>query len=190
MIETVELSEDFVRGGLISADDLRKASELRMRFVEPAEGALDEELMAKIPREIIERHQIVPLRGEHGVLLALSDPEDFRAIDEVQFLSSRPVETALAPRASIRRAIDAFYERAARARRADERPKAAATTADLVRRVLSVPGDALVRALVLALIEKGQVEADRLFAYAVEIEAARASTPGSRREPSAQHERG
>src|SRR5512140_1557396 len=39
-----------------------------MHFVDPEVIEVDEELMSKIPRDVIERHQIVPLKGENGVV--------------------------------------------------------------------------------------------------------------------------
>jgi hypothetical protein len=143
------------------------AREEHMHWVDPEQSDVDEELMAKIPRDVIERHQIVPLRGENGVVLAVSDAEDFAAIDEVQFLTNRPVESALASRASIRKTINQFYQRADTRRKGDERPKPAS---ELVRRVSSMSSETLVRALVLSLIERGELEADRFFAHAAEVE--------------------
>ena len=144
------------------------AREQHMHFVDPETVEVDDELMARIPRDVIEKHQIVPLRGENGVLLALSDPGDFAAIDEVQFLTNRPVESALAAKSSIRKVINLYFQRAETRRKGDERAKA---LSDGARRILALPGDTLLRALVLTLIEKGEIEADRLLGHAAEVEA-------------------
>jgi type IV pilus assembly protein PilB len=82
-----------------------------MRTVDLSGRELDEDLMRRIPREVIERHEVLPFRldGE-TILLAMSDPTDFRAIDEVQFLTSCRVETALAPRTTLRERIERYYD--------------------------------------------------------------------------------
>jgi hypothetical protein len=141
------------------------AREKHMHFVDPEAAEVDDELMAKIPREVIEKHQIVPLRSEHGVLLALSDPDDFAAIDEIQFLTSRPIESALAPRASIRKSINQYYQRDEARRKRAAAGQGAAGGAHM-QKVLALPTDALLKGLVLALIEKGQVDAESVLAYA------------------------
>lgn len=201
MIDAASLGQALVREGLLSDAQLKHAFELQrttggdlrdilpklgyvreavlvqylareqhMHFVDPETVEVDEELMAKIPRAVIERHQMVPLKGENGVLLALSDPEDLQAIEEVQFLSSRPVESALAARSSIRKAINQHYQRAEARRKGDEKQR---SVSDGARRILALPGDTLLRALVLTLIEKGEIEADRLLAHAGEVETRR-----------------
>jgi hypothetical protein len=139
-----------------------------MHFVDPEAAEVDDELMAKIPREVIEKHQIVPLRSEqHGLLLALSDPDDFAAIDEIQFLTNRPIESALAPKAAIRKAINQYYQRdEARKKRAAALQGAPGAGGAHIQKVLALPADALLKGLVLALIEKGQVEAESILAYA------------------------
>lgn len=153
------------------------AKERLMRYVDPDEAEVDGELMAKIPRALIERHEMVALRGEHGILLALSDPDDFRAQDEVQFLSSRPVEGALAPRSAIRRVLERFYATpslpAARAlpsngspAPAPARPAPQPAPDPALRKLLALPHETLLRALVLALVEKGGLSADRILAHA------------------------
>lgn len=71
---------------------------------------LDPELMAMIPRRVIEHHCVLPFRQSSDViLLAISEPLDFQAIEEIQFLTNCMVETALAPRARILELIHHFY---------------------------------------------------------------------------------
>jgi hypothetical protein len=175
------------------------ARQQHMHAVDPEAMEVDDELMSKIPRDVIERHQILALKSGAGtVLLALSDPNDFQAIDEIQFLTSRPVESALAPRASIRKVINLYYQRLERSR-ASHAAAAAATAApatagpagtaggpgaggggapaalvpvdpEAVRAVQAMPSDTLLRALVLTLIEAGRIPAERLLAHAAQLE--------------------
>jgi hypothetical protein len=140
------------------------ARQKHMHFIDPETAEVDQDLMGQIPRTLIEKHLIVPLKGEHGIVLALSDPDDFAAIDEIQFLSSRPIDSALAPRASIRKAINQFYQSREEARR---KPIAAAGAgADERAKIMALSGDALLRGLVLALIDKGVVDAESVLAHA------------------------
>jgi type II secretory ATPase GspE/PulE/Tfp pilus assembly ATPase PilB-like protein len=157
------------------------AHQQKMHFVDPELPEVDEELMAKIPRAVLEKHQVVPLRRAGSVLLALSDPDDFAAVDEVQFFSTRPVETALAPKGSVRKTLGLYYQQAEERKRArplsgpvkslDVRPAAEAKgPAAELRRIAALPGETLLRALVLTLIEKGEIEAERLLGHAADLE--------------------
>jgi hypothetical protein len=147
------------------------AREKHMHFVDPEAGEVDDDLMSKIPRELIEKHQIVPLKGEHGIVLALSDPDDFAAIDEIQFLTNRPMESALAARASIRKAINQYYQREEARKKRAAAGAAPATgqggaTPDHLPQLLALSSDALLKGLALALIERGQVDPEAILAYA------------------------
>lgn len=160
------------------------AKEQHMHFVDPEAAEIEEDLMSKIPREVIEKHQIVPLKGENRVLLAISDPDDFQAIDEVQFLTNRPVESALAARSSIRKVINQYYSKSEARKRGDEpgaRPRVDGNRGEgNQRRLLTLPGDVLIRALVMTLIEQGDIEAEKLFGHVTEVEQAATAARGGR----------
>lgn len=69
---------------------------------------LDYVALREIPRAVLEKHQVVPLRGEDGssLVLAMADPNDLRAIEEIQFLVNRAVEPAVATKAAIRKTLN------------------------------------------------------------------------------------
>lgn len=59
--------------------------------------------------EVLERHLILPLsKGEDGLRLAMADPLDFEAIDEVRFLTGMNVRAEVASRTNIQKAIDYY----------------------------------------------------------------------------------
>ena len=72
---------------------------------------------------------------------------------------------------SIRKAINQYYQREdARKKRAAAGPAApGAPGADHVDRVLALPTEALLKGLALALIAKGQIDAESLLAYAAQV---------------------
>ncbi|GIW72967.1 MAG: hypothetical protein KatS3mg102_2509 [Planctomycetota bacterium] len=181
-----ELDQVLVKLGFVEEEELvrRIARQQRMHFVSPTDEQIDHELLARIPRQVIERHQILPLKGENGVLLALTDPNDFQAIDEVQFLTNRPVETALAPRSTIRRVIQQYYQRAEGRRRLGLKPEE--KLSHELRAVVRMPQERLLKALVLTLIAKGEIDLKELLANAIRVEgelgvgpAPAAARPGS-----------
>src|SRR5205814_563369 len=99
---------------------------------------------------LLEKHQIVPLKGDdpNSLVLAMSDPNNIAAIEEVQFLVHRMVEPAVAPKAAIRKALNQLDEFLA----ASQPKPAHAIPQDKVRAIVQMPVDRLLRAYVLCQI--------------------------------------
>ncbi len=137
--------------------DERKLSEFvaereHMRTVDLTSREIDEQLMERIPRDVIERHEVLPFRLDaETVLLAMSDPTDFRAIDEVQFLTSCKVETAIAPRTALRERIERYY---------DTLPAPPPAPLPLEERLLERVADPAMQALARILLRKGVIQAE------------------------------
>jgi DNA-binding response OmpR family regulator len=64
-----------------------------------------------VPREVCEMHRILPVlvRGEH-VFLAMANPRDSRAIDELEFVTGKKVYPYVAPAHALARTIEASYD--------------------------------------------------------------------------------
>lgn len=60
--------------------------------------------------EVLEKHQVLPIRLDGDtLLLAVSDPLDLPALDEIRFLTRMRVECAVASRSDIQKAIDYYF---------------------------------------------------------------------------------
>lgn len=117
--------------------------------VDLTERSLDTQLLEQIPRAVIEGHEVLPFRLDaETILLAMSDPSDFRAIEEVQFLTSCKVETALAPRTKLREQIERYYATL---------PAPPPPIPTLEERLLGQIADPTVQALARALLKNGVV---------------------------------
>ena len=126
-------------------------------------------LVRKIPREVLKRHQVLPVGIRGGALqLATSDPTDYAAIEEVQFLTDMPVEICLAARSGIQEGLEEFF-RSEDARNEKLRAFLAGgeTKSDDAYGGLS-PED-VHRALVPLLVEKGIISIGELLAKAQEM---------------------
>jgi DNA-binding response OmpR family regulator len=80
-------------------------------------GIVLEQLDA-VPREVAETHKILPVlvRGDR-MFLAMSDPNDKRVIDELEFVTGKKVFPYIAVQATIVRSIAAAYDAKARGER-------------------------------------------------------------------------
>src|SRR4051812_34044823 len=73
------------------------AEELGMELVDLRHCTVSPEALAKIPREFMQRHKIVPLALADGTLVvATGDPYDVNSIDELHTRTGHPVMPVLA----------------------------------------------------------------------------------------------
>ncbi len=71
---------------------------------------IPKKLVYSIPRDIIEKHNVLPISKKEGqITLAMADINDFEAIEEMQFLTGCRIDPVLASREAIRKAIIQFY---------------------------------------------------------------------------------
>src|SRR5690606_8877408 len=82
--------------------------------VDLASQTISPAVLSKVPAEICRRHRLFPLairRDERGPFLhvAMADPADLEAIDDLRFLTGLRVEAAVAPEGEIHRAIERHY---------------------------------------------------------------------------------
>lgn len=133
---------------------------------------LDFEAIKAIPRAVLEKHQVVPLRSDDAALvLAMADPNDLRAIEEVQFLVNRAVEPAVATKAAIRKTLNQLPEllRQHEAARAAAAPAPKTGSHKKLDALEKVPFEKLVRAWIILQVERGQLPLDDLLARASKL---------------------
>jgi len=137
------------------------------------ELVVPENLFKRIPRKLIDKHHMVPIRHHDGVLtVATSDPYDYEAIEEIQLAIDQRVELVLAARTQITRTITEMANRPASPAPVREKSK------DQLLKELDhggdkVPKEALQAALIPLLISKGIITQDELVRKAKELEGAR-----------------
>lgn len=101
-----------VKLGYISdADITRIVGDLEgVETVDIANLIIPKKLVQSIPRDVIEKHNVIPIsRRENQITLAMSNVHDYKAIEEIQFLTGCKVDPVLASRDTIRRSIIQFY---------------------------------------------------------------------------------
>jgi hypothetical protein len=127
-----KLADVMVKLGFISEKQMNEivAQSESIPVIDIGKHVIDFGAMEKLPEEFLRKHEIVPLEDETGkILLAMATPIDFEAVEEIQFMTNCLIETALAPRDQVRKAIDEYYslsphERKARVREAAQAPVA------------------------------------------------------------------
>jgi hypothetical protein len=124
----------------IKESELAKVLSEKLRI--PRVNLFDPEIPADtislIKPETAKKHGVVPVKVEGRVLtLAVDDPMDMEALDEVRFITGLAVKPALAMESEIREAIKKYYDREAVQRREEltiqEKLKAAPVEMEIVR---------------------------------------------------------
>ncbi|MBI4381759.1 MAG: type IV-A pilus assembly ATPase PilB [candidate division NC10 bacterium] len=78
---------------------------------------IDPALTKLVPAELADKHSLIPLSRAGSVLtVAMANPSDIFAIDDVKFVTGYNVKPMVAPESSIRNALNKHYETAGRAR--------------------------------------------------------------------------
>ena len=135
------------------------------------EIVLPQNLVKKIPRKLIEKHHILPLRSHDGILTVVtSDPFDYEAIEEIQLAVDSRIEVQLAARSQILRAVhDLFYK--------EETPAVREKSKDQLLRDFDAPPkvskERQMEALIPLLVQKGIITEEELARKARELEAER-----------------
>ena len=122
--ETGERSgELLVHMGMATEEDIgwALARQLDLTFIDPRPETLDQDLIHSFPEEMLRRHNALPLVLEENVVaIAIADPTDHEAIDELTLAAGRPLRLAVATPSAIRRVLRDVHGRLRPDRRALE----------------------------------------------------------------------
>jgi general secretion pathway protein E len=113
------LGEILIERGYITEDDLLEALSLQIGvpFVrEIQEDIVDKDLLTKVPINFAKKHRVMPLYTDDGkVTVAVADPTNMQALDDIALLLHKEVEVMISRPASIIEAINSCYHQSERA---------------------------------------------------------------------------
>ena len=107
------LSAVLAKLGFISETDLAAClqKEYRLSLVDPSAMNLPAEVLRLIPATLVQRHHLIPINlSGSSLTVAMSDPSNLVAINEVKFLTGYDVKIAVACVSSITAAIEEHFE--------------------------------------------------------------------------------
>ncbi|HLF86218.1 MAG TPA: type IV-A pilus assembly ATPase PilB [Nitrospiria bacterium] len=74
---------------------------------------IDPSIIKLVPQEVVQKHHVIPVKRAGSTLsLAMIDPSDVLAIDDIKFMTGYDIEPMVASEASIITAINRFYDSA------------------------------------------------------------------------------
>jgi type IV pilus assembly protein PilB len=84
-----------------------------VRIINLNEIEIEQSLLRLIPSEVAQKYLAIPVRKDGRVLtLAMANPLDLFAIDDIKFLTGCEIEPAVCSETAIRASIDAHYDQA------------------------------------------------------------------------------
>jgi type IV pilus assembly protein PilB len=77
-----------------------------------SEFEIDPEVIKLVPKEVAEKHQVIPVnRAGASLIVAMADPSNIYAIDDLKFLTGYNIEVVVASDGAIKDSIDKYYAR-------------------------------------------------------------------------------
>jgi type IV pilus assembly protein PilB len=109
------IGTNLVKLGFISEDDITSflSRQYGVPSINLSHFEIDPVVIKLIPSEIAQKHQIIPINRTGNVLtVAMADPSNIFAIDDIKFMTGFKVEPVVAAETSIKNAINKHYDSA------------------------------------------------------------------------------
>ncbi|HEX7478280.1 MAG TPA: type IV-A pilus assembly ATPase PilB [Polyangiales bacterium] len=110
--EGTSLGFALAKMGFISDDQITDflSQQYKVQAVDLREYEIDPEVLKLITQEMCERHKIIPVsRAGSSLIVAMADPSNLHAIDDIKFTTGYNVEPVVSSEASITEAIERYY---------------------------------------------------------------------------------
>jgi type IV pilus assembly protein PilB len=109
------LGYNLTKLGYIKEDDLADflSKQYGVPSIDLEEFDIEENIISLIPKEVAQKHQVIPVNRSGATLtVAMSDPSNILAIDDLKFLTGYNIQVVVAPEASIHQSFERYYEQA------------------------------------------------------------------------------
>ncbi|MBP2653919.1 MAG: epsE [Firmicutes bacterium] len=106
------LGKTLINLGVVSEDNILRAleSQLGVDVVSLARYPIERDAALLIPAQLAERHKVLPLKKDGSqIILAMADPTNFFAIDDVRMVTGLNVQPVIAIESELERFIESAY---------------------------------------------------------------------------------
>jgi type IV pilus assembly protein PilB len=110
------LGEVLIDEGILSETEIADvlAEQLSLERVDLDSIFIEQDVARSITKEVAKKHNVIPIFIRDGKLVvAMSDPLNMFAIDDVSFITQKRVQPAIATKTQIERAIEVYYSKQA-----------------------------------------------------------------------------
>ena len=106
------LGYTLARLGFISDDEITNflSQQYRVPTIDLADYEIDAEIVKLVSKEQCEKHKVIPVsRTGNALIVAMADPTNLHAIDDLKFLTSYNIEPVIASETAILATIEKYY---------------------------------------------------------------------------------
>jgi len=107
------LSTHLVKLGFLTEEQLLSylEREYRLPVVDPASFDIPREVLSVVPQALVLKHHLIPTSLNRSTLtIAMADPSNLMAINEIKFLTGYDVKVAVSAPTAIQHAIERYYD--------------------------------------------------------------------------------
>jgi len=101
-----------VKLGFVAEEELTRmlAKQYRVPAVDLEKVSVDEKILRLIPADVAHKHLVLPLRRVGRMLtVAMTNPTDFSAIDDLKFISKLDIEPVIVGEYTLRKHLENYY---------------------------------------------------------------------------------
>lgn len=112
----VRLGTILVKNSILSEEDLISflSKQYGVPSINLSDVDIDPAVIKVLPVDVAQKYQVVPVNRSGGTLIvAMSDPSNIFAIDDIRFMTGFSIEVVVAPESAIKTAIDKYYDQSA-----------------------------------------------------------------------------
>ena len=106
------IGEALISLGAVTQDEINWAlgTQLDIPYLELNEEMIDQDLVKSFPSDILRRYQVIPvIKVNNDITLAMADPTDAQAINDMKALTRAKIKVALATYSNISAVIDKIF---------------------------------------------------------------------------------
>jgi type IV pilus assembly protein PilB len=106
------LGHELTRLGYIDENELTGflSSQYGVPSINLSDIELDPEVLKLIPKEVVTRHQVIPVnRSGNTLIVAMADPSNIFAVDDIKFITKFNIEVVVASEQAIADAVEKYY---------------------------------------------------------------------------------
>jgi type IV pilus assembly protein PilB len=109
------IGNNLIKLGYIAEADLTTflSKQYGVPSIDLSQFEVDPDVLKLIPKEVARKHMVIPVnRAGSSLIVAMSDPSNIYAIDDLKFLTGYNIEVVVASEVAIEETINRYYEKA------------------------------------------------------------------------------
>jgi type IV pilus assembly protein PilB len=109
------ISSNLIKLGYVKEEELLRflSQQYGLPTIDLAKIRIPPDVIKLIPMDVAQKHRVLPVsRAGSTLVLAMSDPTNYFAIDDIKFLTGYNIDVVVAEESALKEAIDLYYEQA------------------------------------------------------------------------------